>query len=115
MTETQCRAKNANFVDMAAKAKAKLDAFAIKFTKDPSHTLTWSDSTFQDAARYSVFSTIAESPICGYEVQDAKNVLSQQIVGLSRNPAQSTSPTSNLMKQYELAAWTEALEAYDYL
>jgi hypothetical protein len=115
MSEKSNQLINVKFAGMADRAKLRLDEFAVKFANDPAHAFTWSSSAFQDAARLSVFSEIAESPICFYDVADARNVLAKKIVEKSRSPAQSTSPTSNLMKQYELAAWVEALDAFDYL
>jgi hypothetical protein len=36
-------------------------------------------------------------------------------MGLARYPAQSSSPTSNLMEQYEAAAFAEALDELKYM
>jgi hypothetical protein len=106
---------NSKFLELADSSKERLDEFISQFAKDPAYAFAWSDSAFYYAARFSVFTIIAEGPICSYEATAAKNIIVKQIVELTRSPAQSTSPTSNLMKQYELVAWTEALDVFDYL
>jgi hypothetical protein len=48
-------------------------------------------------------------------VQAAREVCLERIMNKARWPAQSTSPTSNLMEQFEAAAYAEALDELKYL
>jgi predicted DNA-binding protein with PD1-like motif len=50
-----------------------------------------------------------------YTVANAVGHLTDRVMGLARYPAQSTSPTSNLMEQYEAAAFAEALDELKYI
>jgi hypothetical protein len=106
---------NSKFLKLADSSKERLDEFISQFAKDPAYAFAWSADAFYYAARFSVFTIIAEGSICSYEATAAKNIIVKQIIELTRSPAQSTSATSNLMKQYELVAWTEALDVFDYL
>jgi hypothetical protein len=48
-------------------------------------------------------------------IEQARETLLDRVMNKARYPAQSTSPTSNLMEQYEAAAYAEALEELKYM
>lgn len=48
-------------------------------------------------------------------VEQARAILMGRVMNKARYPAQSTSPTSNLMEQFEAAACAEALDYLEYL
>jgi hypothetical protein len=48
-------------------------------------------------------------------IEQARDTLMDRVMGLARYPAQSSSPTSNLMEQYEAAAYAEALDELRYM
>ena len=88
-----------------------LDKFVEKFKADPSYALSWSTGTFQTAAQLNVAKMVlaaltAETPC---SMQAIKETLMDRVLHKSKYPAQSTSPCSNLIEQYELAAYAELL------
>jgi hypothetical protein len=108
------------FTAQAEQAQAKIDKFQAELSKDPAHALTWSNGVFQSAARLKVANMLVEafSPREGaheYTVANAVSHLTDRVMGMARYPAQSTSPTSNLMEQYEAAAFAEALDELKYI
>lgn len=108
------------FTQMAEQAQAQCDKFAAEFAKDPSYALSWSNSVFQNAARLSVAKSLVYvfTPREGENectVEQARNILMGRVMNKARYPAQSTSPTSNLMEQFEAAACAEALDYLEYL
>jgi hypothetical protein len=108
------------FEKLAAEAQAKCDKFAAEFAKDPAYALSWGNSVFQEAARLKVANMLVEafSPREGaheYTVANAVSHLTDRVMGMARYPAQSTSPTSNLMEQYEAAAYAEALDELQHM
>lgn len=108
------------FTAMAEAAQAQCDKFAEGFAKDPAYALSWSNSVFQNAARLSVARSLvyAFTPREGETtctVQQARDTCRDRIMNKARYPAQSTSPTSNLMEQFEAAAYAEALDYLEYL
>lgn len=108
------------FTAMAEQAQAKIDKFQAEFSKDPAHALTWGLDAFQSAARLKVAQMLvaAFTPRDGsqdYTVEQAIGYLTDRVMSKARYPAQSTSPTSNLMEQYEAAAYAEALDELRYI
>jgi hypothetical protein len=108
------------FTAMAEQAQAKIDKFQADFSKDPAHALTWGLDAFQAAARLRVanmlvygFTPTEVFPV--YTVEQAREFLMDRVLSKARYPAQSTSPTSNLMEQYEAAAYAEALDELKYI
>jgi hypothetical protein len=48
-------------------------------------------------------------------LDQARDTLMDRVMNKARYPAQSTSPTSNLMEQYEAAAYAEALDELKHM
>ena len=108
------------FTAMAQAAQEQCDKFAESFAKDPAHALSWGNSVFQSAARLKVanmlvyaFTEREGDTVCTLE--QARDTLLDRVMNKARYPAQSTSPTSNLMEQFEAAAYAEALEEMKYM
>lgn len=108
------------FSSVAQHAQEQLDKFREDLTKDPVHALKWGNSAFQAAARLSIaqmmvycFTDHIDYP--AQSVEEVRKMLLEKVTHRSKYPPQSTSPTSNLMEQYELAALAEALDDLKYL
>lgn len=108
------------FSNVAQIAQEKLDTFREELTKDPVHTLKWGNTAFQAAARLSIaqmmvycFTDHPAQP--AQSVEEVRKMLLEKVTHRSKYPPQSTSPSSNLMEQYELAALAEALDDLKYL
>jgi hypothetical protein len=108
------------FTAMAEQAQANIDKFKAALDKDPAHALSWGLDAFHNAARLQVaqmlvygFTPKEGSPV--YTVAQAREFLTDRVLNRARYPAQSTSPTSNLMEQYEAAAYAEALDELKYM
>jgi len=91
--------------------KESAQAFAEKFLKDPAYTLSWGTGAFENAAKLKVYDMVytaltAETPC---SIQAVKDTLMDRVLHKSKYPPQSTSPCSNLMEQYELAAYAKLL------
>jgi hypothetical protein len=109
-----------HFTAVAEQAQAEIDKFKADLDKDPAYALSWGLTAFQSAARLKVakmlvygFTPTEGSPV--YTVEQAVEFLTDCVMTKTRYPAQSTSPTSNLMEQYEAAAYTEALDKLKYM
>lgn len=116
MTEKALR----KFTEMAEAAQVQCDKFAKSFSEDPAFALTWGNSVFQHAARLRVaqmmvysFTVRPNELTCTLE--RARESLLDRVMNKARYPAQSTSPTANLMEQYEAAAYAEALDELKYI
>jgi hypothetical protein len=108
------------FTAIAEQAQKQIDKFKAELNKDPAYALSWGLSTFQNAARLKVASMLVYSfteregeTVCTLE--EARETLLTRVMNKARYPAQSTSPTSNLMEQYEAAAYAEALDELKYM
>jgi hypothetical protein len=108
------------FTAIAEQAQEQIDKFKAALDKDPAHALTWGLDAYQNAARLKVaqmlvygFTPKEGSPV--YTVAQARDFLTDRVLTKARYPAQSTSPTSNLMEQYEAAALAEALDELKYM
>jgi hypothetical protein len=96
--------------------KESVDKFIEKLKEDPAYALSWGTGTFQTAANLKVYEMVyaaltAETPC---SVQAVKETLMDRVLHKSKYPPQSTSPCSNLMEQYELAAYAELLSDLRY-
>jgi hypothetical protein len=106
MSEVKLAARFQRIVDGEV---AKIAKFQDELIKDPAYALSWSNGAFQSAARLRVAKMMADAFTDGWTVQDARDTLMDRVMHKSKYPAQSTSPTSNLIEQYELAAYAEFL------
>ena len=95
-----------------ASEQAQIDKFVAKVQEDPAYALSWGTNAFASAANLKVFKLVLtamtreENPCT---MQDVKNTLMDRVLQRSKYPPQSTSPCSNLMEQYELAAYANML------
>jgi len=103
------------FQSQVDSTQAKLDKFAEDFAKDPAYALSWGNDTFANAARLRVLKQIVAALEEGTATADnIRDTMMDRILHKSKYPAQSTSPTSNLIEQYELAACAEILSDMKY-
>jgi len=103
------------FQSQVESCQDSLDKFAKEFAKDPAYALAWSNGTFQKAARLQVLKQIVNALENGDgNLDNIRSTMMDRVLSMSRNPAQSTSPTSNLIEQYELAACAEILDDMKY-
>ena len=84
-----------------------IEKFKLELAKDPAYALSWGDGVFRAAAKLKVVNEIINSLKDLEPAENIKDSLMRRIMHKSRYPAQSTSPTSNLVEQYELAACAE--------
>jgi hypothetical protein len=108
------------FTAIAEQAQAQIDKFKTELDKDPAYALSWGLTAFQSAARLKVAQMLvyAFTPRDGevlLTIEGARETLMDRVMSKARYPAQSTSPTSNLMEQYEAAAYAEALDELKYI
>jgi hypothetical protein len=103
------------FQSQIAQCQAGLDKFSAELTKDPAHALSWSLGAFEKAAKLKVLQQIAFSLAEGHgDLDNIRSTLMDRVLHRSKYPPQSTSPTSNLMEQYELSACAEILSDLQY-
>jgi len=108
------------FTSMAETAQLQIDKFKEELDTDPWQALKWSTKLFEAVATLSVAKMIVYSftERAGETVatiEEVRQLLMSRVLHRSKYPPQSTSPTSNLVEQYELAAYAEALEELGYL
>ena len=108
------------FTAIAEQAQNQIDKFKAELNKDPAYALSWGLNVFQNAARLKVakmlvyaFTEREGETVCTLE--EARETLLTRVMNKARYPAQSTSPTSNLMEQYEAAAYAEALDELKHM
>jgi hypothetical protein len=108
------------FTAIAEQAQAQIDKFKVELDKDPAYALSWGNGVFQSAARLRVATMLVNAFTerdgeTNCTIEQARDTLMDRVMHKARYPAQSTSPTSNLMEQYEAAAYAEALDELKYL
>jgi hypothetical protein len=108
------------FTAIAEQAQLQIDKFKAELDKDPAYALSWGLGAFQSAARLKIANMLvyAFTPREGETVctiAQARDTLMDRVMNKARYPAQSTSPTSNLMEQYEAAAYAEALDELKHM
>jgi len=108
------------FTAIAEQAQHQIDKFKAELDKDPAHALSWGNGVFHSAARLKVagmlvyaFTEREGETTC--TIEQARETVLDRVMNKARYPAQSTSPTSNLMEQYEAAAYAEALDELKYM
>jgi hypothetical protein len=95
-------------------AQNKLDKFKADFDKDPAYALSWSNGVFRHAAELQLFRQVLTALEGDASLAEITESLTSRVMHKSRYPAQSTSPTSNLMEQYELSVAAELLGDLQY-
>jgi len=104
------------FQNQAESCQASLDKFAAEFAKDPAYALSWGTGAFEKAARLRVLKQIVAALEDGTAtVDNIRSTMMDRVLHKSKYPAQSTSPTSNLIEQYELAACADILSDLQYV
>jgi hypothetical protein len=94
---------------------ARIEKFKQALDKNPTYALTWSLDAFAGAAKLLVLNQVINA--LGNEettVEHIRSSLTDRILHKSKYPPQSTSPTSNLIEQYELAACAELVSELQY-
>lgn len=99
---------------MAEMAQATLDKFTVEFARDPAHALNWSNGTFAAAAELKVAKMLLAAIEDGATLANIRETLTSRVLYRAKFPPQSTSPTANLIEQYELAASAEILSGLEY-
>lgn len=104
------------FQNQADSVQGRLDKFAQDFAKDPAHALSWGTDTFQAAAKLKVLKQIIAALEGGEaNLDNIRSTLMDRVLHRAKYPAQSTSPTSNLIEQYELSACADLLSDLQYV
>ena len=86
-----------------------IEVFAAKLVANPAHVLSWGTDAFKTAADLKIAKQVLNALNDGATVEQVKSTLMDRVLNRSKYPPQSTSPCSNLMEQYELAAYAELL------
>ncbi len=104
------------FQDQIGMCQSGLDKFAAEFAKDPAYALSWGTGAFEKAAKLRVLQQIAAALADGHgNLDNIRSTLTDRVMHRAKYPPQSTSPTSNLIEQYELAACAEILSDLEYI
>jgi len=104
------------FQSQLSAVAGRLDKFAEDFAKDPAYTLAWSNDTFKAAAKMQLLRELVNALENGNATLDnIRATLMDRVLNKSKYPPQSTSPTSNLIEQYQLAACAEILSDLQYI
>ena len=96
-------------------AQSEVAAFVGKVQHDAAYALSWSNSVFHAAAKERVYKQVIASikdSVSEDGELDLSNIIgmvTDRVLHKAKYPAQSTSPTSNLIEQYELATWADIL------
>lgn len=114
MTQTAEQKLLAKLQRELTELQESLDKFAAKFQEDPMHALIWSLSTFEQAAHQRKVKIVINALERGVSIADIKQDLTRMVVDKAKYPAQSTSPTSNLIEQYDLAVTAALLSDLEY-
>ena len=106
------------FNSQAETCQARLDKFTTRFAEDPAYALSWGTEAFQAAASLRVVKQILaalNSEDSKATLENIRSTLTDRVMHKAKYPPQSTSPTSNLIEQYELAACAEILSDLQYM
>lgn len=94
--------------------QATIERFKEKLNEDPHHALSWSLDAFHASSKAWVLKDCINHLERGVSAKDLKQILVGVVINKGRYPAQSTSPTSNLIEQYDLAAASEIVSDLEY-
>lgn len=89
--------------------KQVMDKFKLDFEVDACHALYWSNSTFQSAARFSIWSAchtlLTQASPMGFDEFIAH--ITSQLLRRAEFSSQSTSQVTNIFHQHEVSAWAQ--------
>lgn len=106
----------ARYFNQAQSCQDRLNKFTETFAKDPAYALSWGTDAFQAAAKLRVLKQILTALEEGNATaENIRSTMMDRVLHKSKYPAQSTSPTSNLIEQYELSACAEILSDLEYI
>jgi len=95
-------------------ADRAIEKFQAKLDSDPAYALEWSTGAFEAAAKKKVYSQVLAwaQAATATEEEDLRDKMGPYLVEQALNMAsyianKSTSPVSNLLKEYELQAWSK--------
>ena len=88
----------------AEMAQATLNQFMSKFAEDPAYALSWGNDTFRAAAELKIAKQILAALEDTATLENIRSTMMDRVLNKATYPAQSSSPTANLIEQYELAA-----------
>lgn len=98
------------YTKQAENETAVIEKFKMALDKDPAYALSWGCGVFAAAAKLRVLKQLINVLGDGEATaEDVHSLLMANILHKSQYPAQSSSPTSNLIEQYELAACAEII------
>ena len=87
-----------------------IEKFKVALDRDPAYALSWGTGVFAAAAKLRVLKQLINVLGDGAATaEDVHSLMMANILHKSQYPAQSSSPTSNLIEQYELAACAEII------
>jgi hypothetical protein len=93
-------------------ADAATAKFTAQVTADPVDALNWATPYFAQAARRVTALMVLNCIKEGFDLELTTAYMRERVLNRAKNPVFSTSPTSNLVYQFETSS---AAEAYDYL
>ena len=95
--------------DRLEDCNAVIQKFKENLDKDPLYALSWSKDTFKAAAMLDLLQWVI--PVFEkHEAQVVADELTRRLIQRATCPAQSTSPTSNLVDDYKTAVIAEVLD-----
>lgn len=103
-------------------SRRQVERWQGDFAKDPAHALVWATPAFEHAAAAKVYQLVlggADRLAEKADYDDAAVVAAlleyarDRMVEKAQNPPFSTSPTSNLMDQYEGKAWARVYRMFN--
>jgi len=98
------------YIKQAENETAVIEKFKMALDKDPAYALSWGCGVFAAAAKLRVLRQLINVLGDGEATQeDVHSLMMANVLHKSQYPAQSSSPTSNLIEQYELAACAEII------
>ena len=98
------------YTKQAENEAARIEKFKEALDKDPAYALSWGCGVFASAAKLRVLKQLINVLGDGEATaEDVHSLMIASVLHKSQHPAQSSSPTSNLIEQYELAACAEII------
>jgi len=94
-------------------AREQLAKFAEQLSSDPVYAFTWADKHFRYAAHVKVCSDLLENIEAGSTLDQITTFLGREVLRRAKNPARSTSVSSNMMETELMHVYAEILEYID--